>query len=144
MDGIQTNSGGQNGNLYVKDLDMYDCVSDYTMFNVRWNVDIYFENINIGLRNNIANYYNNDDINFKFVYVRDNTYVKISNFYIQDYHTSSTITLDRNDLSELTNITMQGVYGGQFLYWYISVVIMGYDELMLFFCKTNYSKHDIT
>ena len=109
MDGVQTNYGGQNGNLYVKDLDMYDCVSDYTMFNVRWNVDIYFENINIGLRNNIANYYNNDDINFKFVYVRDNTYVKISNFYIQDYHTSSTITLDRNDLSELPNITMQGV-----------------------------------
>ena len=109
IDGVQTNYGGQNGNLYVKDFDMYDCVSDYTMFKVRRNVDIYFGNINIGLRNNIANYFNNDDINFTFVYVYDNTYVKICTFYIQDYHTSSTITLDRNDLSELPNITMQDV-----------------------------------
>ena len=45
MDGIQTTYGRQNGNLYVKDLDTYDCVSDYTMFNVRWNVDIYFANL---------------------------------------------------------------------------------------------------
>ena len=122
MDGVHTNYGGQNSNLYVKDLDIYDCVRDYTMFNVRWNVDIYFANINIGLCHNIVNYYNNDDINFKFVYIRDNTYVKISDFYIQDYHASNTTTLDRHDLSELTNITMQGVYGAHFLCWYISAI----------------------
>ena len=107
LDGVQTNYGGQNGNLYVSNLDMYDCVSDSYMFNIRWNIDIYFENINIGFRNNIANYLGNDDINFKLVYVRNNEHIKISNFYIQDYRSSYTITLDRNDLSELENITMQ-------------------------------------
>ena len=118
--GVQTNNGGQYGSVYLSNVNIYDCVGSSKFIYVRWDEEVKLKNINVGLRNNIINYLDNDEIDLPLIYVRDVDTFTIENLYIEDYYTTYTITNDRNSLAQFSNITMENVHGGPFFYWYIA------------------------